>query len=125
MKQIRKIIKQGLATIMLLCTPHMFAADAPYNQAATQKLIQGLRKNRPNLIKEAINEGADINYYQFNPLMQAIYSNNMDLIIFLINHGADINAQNVMGETPSQAARRLLNLNLADLKSEKAEIESE
>lgn len=73
---------------------------------STKLLIHAVQKNQPNLAREAIREGANVNVLlpDGNRLLHICADEVMGSI--LINHGADVNAINASQQTPLHTSMR-------------------
>jgi ankyrin repeat protein len=60
------------------------------NHTANHKLLSGALHGVPNVVIEAIDEGADVNYKQSTALKYAVMNNDLELVMFLVRIGADI-----------------------------------
>ena len=79
-----------LTTFLLLLLTTFSVQANPNNQI----LLDAISKNNFALAKQAIDNGADINYYQkgqFTPLTLAVRNKNIALAGYLITRGADVN----------------------------------
>jgi hypothetical protein len=77
------------------------------SKAKNNNLLEAVRNNELDKVKQAIKEGADVNiedYYQGTPLMIAAGTNDIEIVRELIKAGADVNKKIQFGTALSVAA---------------------
>ena len=100
------LIKTAVTAILAATTTFAFAGKAKPDK----KLYEGITQRKIEVVREAINEGADVNkkYSMKWPLLWALETSHDTAIIkLLIAKGADVNASDINGSLLGQYGNRV------------------
>jgi len=97
-----------IASLGILSQVHMTAAAGLERPDTLAKMLfQSVRNDDPDLIREQLNKGADINTIGpggQTPLMHAVLQGRLDAVRFLLRNGADTSIGEKDGFTPLHGA---------------------
>lgn len=116
------IIKKILIGIVILFIS-IFSFSMEKNELNSKKklsieLINAVKNNEINKVKELLNLEIDINFENENeitPLMKAVYYHNIEIVKLLISAGANLNLRNWENRTALIKALDFTNLDIAEL----------
>ena len=72
------------------------------NTTISKELINSIKNNDLELVKDLVQQGADVNVRDndsWTPLIRASWNDNLEIVKYLVENGADINAKNKEGNT--------------------------